>query len=311
MSEPNNDQRLLNQYLLGALPESEAERLDELSITDDTFAARLSEAENDLVDGYVRDELRGETLERFKTHYLSSAMRRDKVKFGMVLRETSRAQSPSVVLPKVKQPVWLSKLFGRPALQWSLAAVAIVFISVAGLLAFDDFRLRRQMAESQATNADLNHRQQELQAQLDNQRNAAQQTEQELAQLRAQQPHAEPLKSPETGLVAMLFLTPQLRGAGQLPTVKIEPATKSVSAHLELEPNDYSAYQVAIIDSANRQTIWTSTTLKATMKGENKSLRIVIQTGLLKQGNYSLRVFGVAPNSTREMISDYPFKVVK
>jgi len=317
MSEPDNDLRLLNQYLLGALPEAEVERLDELSVTDEAFAAKLGEAENDLVDGYNRGELRGETLELFKSHYLSSSTRRDKVKFAMALHEASQAQgiSNAPAVPEVTQSAWLSrllaKLFARPALQWGFAAAAIVLISVASLVVFDYTRLRRQLAESQARNAGLTRRQQELQAQLDSQRNAAQQTEQELAQLRAQQSRPEPLKSPETSLVAMLFLTPQLRGPGQLPTVRLEPATKSISAHLELEPNDYSAYQVELSDSTNRQGIWTSSTLKATMKGESKNLSVVIQTGFLTARSYSLRVFGVGPNGTREMISDYPFKIVK
>jgi len=313
MSEPDNDPRLLNQYLLGALPESEVERLDELSITDDAFAAKLSEAENDLVDGYNRNELRGETLELFKSHYLSSSMRRDKVKFAMALHETTQAQSTSVAppVPATTRSAWLSKLFTRPALQWSFAAAAIVLILVAGLMAFDDIRLRRQLAESQARDVGLTRKQQELQAQIDSQRDAAQQAEQELAQLRAQQSRPGTLKSPETNLVAMLFLTPQLRGPGQLPTVKIEPATKSMSAHLTLEPNDFSIYRVELIDSTNRQAIWTSSTLKATMKGDSKSLSIVIQAGLLSARSYSLRVYGVAQTGPREMISDYPFRVVK
>ena len=53
---------VLVRYLLGSLPHEEAERLDELSIADDTVASRLSEAENDLVDAYIRNELSGETL---------------------------------------------------------------------------------------------------------------------------------------------------------------------------------------------------------------------------------------------------------
>jgi len=84
-----------------------------------------------------------------------------------------------------------------------------------------------------------------------------------------------------------------------------------MSAHLTLEPNDFSIYRVELIDSTNRQAIWTSSTLKATMKGDSKSLSIVIQAGLLSARSYSLRVYGVAPTGPREMISDYPFRVVK
>ena len=42
---PHDDQ--LIDYLLGALPEAEAGRIDELSVVDDEVAARLSQLEDD------------------------------------------------------------------------------------------------------------------------------------------------------------------------------------------------------------------------------------------------------------------------
>jgi hypothetical protein len=46
----------MRQYLLGSLPGDEAERLDELSVTDEAFAEALSVAERDLIDAYVQGE---------------------------------------------------------------------------------------------------------------------------------------------------------------------------------------------------------------------------------------------------------------
>src|SRR5262245_5872489 len=62
----------LQSYLLGLLPDEDAERLDELSIIDDQVAERLRIVEDDLVDAYVNGELTGATLERFESHYLAS-----------------------------------------------------------------------------------------------------------------------------------------------------------------------------------------------------------------------------------------------
>jgi hypothetical protein len=45
--------------MVGALPDDETERLDELSITDPSFADRLNAVEYDLVDSYVRGEALG------------------------------------------------------------------------------------------------------------------------------------------------------------------------------------------------------------------------------------------------------------
>ena len=79
------DDRLLVRYLLGSLDDIEAERLDELSISDDGVASRLKAVENDLVDGFVRHELSAETMDRFRSHYLVSQARRDKVRFAETL----------------------------------------------------------------------------------------------------------------------------------------------------------------------------------------------------------------------------------
>jgi hypothetical protein len=70
---------MLVHYLLGLLPEEDAERLDELSIADDDVASRLCATENDLIEAYVRGTLAGDTLQRFESFYLASPRRHEKV----------------------------------------------------------------------------------------------------------------------------------------------------------------------------------------------------------------------------------------
>src|SRR5215470_19533317 len=93
------DDRLLTRYLLGALPEEEAERLDELCIVDDELATRLQALENDLVDAYVRDEVSGDDRGHFESFYLSSPKRRRKVEFAAALLELEKrpAVAPAAV----------------------------------------------------------------------------------------------------------------------------------------------------------------------------------------------------------------------
>ncbi len=59
MNQVTYNYEAITQYLLGALPEEEAERLDELSFTSDEFAEALRAAEKDLVDAYLQGELTG------------------------------------------------------------------------------------------------------------------------------------------------------------------------------------------------------------------------------------------------------------
>ena len=95
LTEAALDDRQLERYLLGLLPEEDAERLDELSITDDNVAGRLRIVEDDLVDAYVSGELAGELLERFESFYLSSERRRQKVKFARSFLATDRGAGPA------------------------------------------------------------------------------------------------------------------------------------------------------------------------------------------------------------------------
>ena len=319
MSDPAYDQKFLAQYLLGLLPEAETERLDELSVTDDSFAAQLEAAENDLVDAYVRDELTRETLDQFRNHYLASPLRREKVKFASALQEFGEPTAVAATKADLKDVSskrgWLTGMFAIPAFQSSLAVATIVLLLAGGWLLFDNSRLRRQSAALQARQNELVQREQELKAEAEGQRNAATQTEQELAQLRAeQQSRREQQKPSETGLpglIATLFLTPQLRGAGQLSSVKIEPATKSIAAHLTLEPNDFPSYQVILIDLTNHRTVWSSGILKARTRDDNKVLTVAFPAERLTSQSYALRVSGVATSGAAELISDYPFRVVK
>src|SRR6266542_2247099 len=76
------DDAQLVRYLLGLLPDEEAEHVDELTVADDDVAWRVRGVENDLVDAYVRGTLDGEALARFESFYLSSPLRRAKVTFA-------------------------------------------------------------------------------------------------------------------------------------------------------------------------------------------------------------------------------------
>src|SRR3979411_2678590 len=96
LHESGLDDQQLVRYLLGLLPDEDAERLDEMSVVDDDVAWRLRVVEDDLVDAYVGGTLAGETLERFESFYFSSPVRRQKVQFaGGFLRAVDRVAVPA------------------------------------------------------------------------------------------------------------------------------------------------------------------------------------------------------------------------
>ena len=319
----------LTQYLLGARPEAETERLDELSFTDDEFADSLNAAEKDLVDAYVRGELRGDDLEQFKAHYLASPLRREKVAFAQAFqvfgeRESAslRAEGPTNVVTKRGWFAALGTFLApRPAFQWGLAAAVLAALVVGGWLAIDNLRLRQQMSQTAARRDALIRHEQDLQREIESQRVTNSQAEQELARVRdererleqeltkAQQGGIEPPS--DQGSIVSLILAPPLRGAGQVPTLSIRPGTNQVAAQLQLEAADYAAYRVALIEPAGNQSLWRSGNLKPRIKGERKAIRVTFSAALLKRQNYILRVSGIAASGGSEIVSDYSFKVVK
>jgi hypothetical protein len=111
-SQHQTDDHILTQYLLGQLPEEETERMDEMSIADDEVAWRLRAVENDLVDAYVRGKLSGETLERFKSSYLSTPQRRKRVILANALFSIERQNAPAA----------------RPLRWWAIAAAALLIV---------------------------------------------------------------------------------------------------------------------------------------------------------------------------------------
>jgi len=325
MSKQLYDDKTIAQYLLGFLSETEAERFDKLSVTDDQFADALRIAEKDLVDAYVQGELTGPDRDRFKTYYLSSPLRRSNVEFAQAFRVWAEQNAVAELRPESldelrKKRGWFAAFgfFSAPRLAWGLAIAALLLFVAGGLLVFQNLRLRQQINQTQARQEELRQREQELQKEIDAQHSSNAQTEQELARVRDERERLEQelndaqAASPSgKGGIVSLNLAPPMRAAGQIHTISIPPGTNLVAAQLQLEAADYSAYRVALVNPADGRALWQSGNLKARTKGDRKMISVKFPAHLLKSQNYSLRVSGVAAGGASEIVSDYSFKVMK
>ncbi len=275
MNKQAYNTQTMTQYLLDSLPEAEAERFDELCFTDDEFAEALNAAEKDLIDAYVQGELAGAALKQFKSYYLASPLRREKVKFAQAFQvfaeKTAAAQAveveaenPAQAVTKRKVSGWFSALgvftVPRLALQWGTAIAALALLIAGSWLVFDNKRLHQQISQMQTRRDALSEREQELQKELEEQRTISAQTEQELARVReererlgqelsrqeaqAQQRFDERRRapagerpSPPGGVsIASFILTPQMRGVGQIQTLSVPAGVDYVTMRLDLEP---------------------------------------------------------------------------
>jgi hypothetical protein len=115
---PQPDETLIRRYLLGDLPESEANSLEQQYFTDDEAFERVWAVENDLVDDYVAGRLAAGDRGRFERRYLASPRHRERLATARALRGAGVASSRRRAIP---------------VLGWAVAAVVLLAV-VAGWL---------------------------------------------------------------------------------------------------------------------------------------------------------------------------------
>jgi hypothetical protein len=273
--------------------------------------------ENELVDAYVSNELSGQNLDQFKTFYLSSVERRQKVMFAETLRVFAKgaASAPlrtATLTPdsRVKQELSHGTLPGpvlaipRMRLQWALAGAALAILLAAGYLFVQNYRLRTQMTETRDERIRLDQRQKEMQKELNEQRAANAQILDELERARVSQTNLDQLKT------VSLLLMPQSRGATGVASISLRSGTDLVVLVLGLESDDFPAYRVALRNSATNQALWRSTTLASVHAGEKKVISVSFRAGLLKQQNYIVELTGIPARGAPELVGGYPFRAV-
>ncbi len=336
LHESAPDDQQLVRYLLGLLPEEDAERLDEASIADDEIAGRLRVVEDDLVDAYASGNLAGESLQRFESYYLSSPRRREKVRFaGSLLRTVNRPKSSVDAAvdnavsetsdpepPRVRAFSPKRSIVPPSESLWRLVAIAALVVLVCGALLFWDARLRSGLTEAQRQSAVLERRARELEQQLLDQRVANAEAAKELARVRASMaalarqgagngaPERSAPRRPRRSERSAVVLLPQTRAVGPITTLAVPPGTARVSFELRLESNEFPGYQVVLRDPATNQAIWRSDRLAAASAGDQLAILVAVPADLLKAQHYSLELIGQGAAGRTQIVGSYTVQIV-
>jgi type II secretory pathway component PulM len=286
----------IREYLLGQLPESETERLDELSITDESCAELIRAVEHDLVDGFARGELDEAVMEQFRSRYLTTPAGREAARFAAALQSLDENSRRGGSSEAVRVPTMLVREKGRWRERLALAA-AVVMLATSGVwLAFENRTLRARVSDAEAARAEL-------------------QRDRQLREADARRPpDTAPLATgpgPSPLTVATMVLTPQLRGVGQLPTVALASSSGELSVQLDLEPVDYPTYEAALVASSGERVLWRSDRLIARTAGDRKRIDLRLPATLLSPQDYLIRVSGVPARGVSEIVGEYRFTVVR
>jgi hypothetical protein len=319
----------LVRYILGLLPESETERLDEASIADDEIAERLRIVEDDLIDAYVRGNLDSETLERFEAYYLSSSARREHVRFAAsLLRAVDRAARPpaktasaaagaaSSVAPAVGGVAVASSSSRQRSVRWllpGLAAAAVLLLASSATLVYETNRLNRSLSVERQQNATLDQRTRSLARQLESERTSLTAAQIELARTRESVP-ASPTPgrsgAPSAAPAIAVVLLPQTRAIGPIPALAMSSGVDRVAFDLRLETNDFREYKVGLRDPATNDVIWRSDWIAPRMSADQASVSVSVPGVLLKSQHYAIELTGRDGTSAGQVVGSYAFQIV-
>ena len=249
----------IDSYLHAEMTDSEIENFEQQFMADDALFYDISERENDLVDRFVRGDLKGSEADRFQNSLSRFPQRRSKIANASLLNEYITEQKQSA--PAEVQVPWYRRLgfaFQTPALVSS--ALALLLVGTIGFLVIQNRNLNRQVASLNTNGRSINElrqREAELQAMLESERAAGSDLttdletererrtalENELAELRKQIVSKPPVNgSPIVPTIATMILRPVSGrgGANPVRTLRLENDEKRVALKIFL-PADVSA----------------------------------------------------------------------
>jgi len=313
-SKTYTNEEIVN-YLLDTTPEAETGGLEQAYFEDSALAATISEAENNLIDDYVRGHLPQSERERFEKHYLSHPNRRRRVENARVLITNLNLLKKRC--PANEKAPWWKHLFDRMrGGNLSLAYQAVALVLIAGGC-FYLWHLNRQPNTSQITH--LGSSQHDSSPQISPAPQGKEPPAKEIAQAL---PHssAPPLRSNDVSKIPTIRLTTgAIRRGGANPDSPSQPqiitsGNKEIRLVIKSQATDYQSYIAQIwTDEEPGQILFTlPNKLKPGRQRDIETLVIVIPTAPFRKGvsSYKLVLKGIR-GSTEEQVSPIPFHIEK
>lgn len=325
MNADLNSEKLIARYLLGDLTEEQQIEIEDRAFADKDYLAAITAVENDLIDEYVRHELSDAERRQFESRFLASAERRKRVEFAKALAGL-KVEAPAKNV--VAQPAawsWRDSLYAflnglNPTARFAtVAAMLLVLVGGAWLLT-ETWRLRRQLTQLQA---DSQSRQNEQQRQIESERRRSEELNAQLTQEKQQREQSdESLRQlSETGdagtpaprpVIASLLLLPGLtRGGGEKPSLVMPDDARLVRLNVGIDPEEqYKTFAVDLRTVGGRK-VWTKENLPARNRGKARAVALTIPATVLKPGDYELRLSGIKEGGGTEDVGFYYFEVRK
>lgn len=327
MSDQSRSEHHLVRYLLGQLSEAEQHEIEARFISDEEYCQQLLLVEDELRCAYAQGSLPAADRNEFERRFLIFPDERRRVELATaMIKELSSGERESAFLPadtpRDEKSWWAGVLaalgFGAPAMRFALATAAAVLLVASAWLIFDASRLREQISELQARQAardqesgqrsaeERSHLEQ-LNKELEEERNSRAVLEKELAQ--SGQPPTRDEVRPT--IVSLLLGAGLVRGGGETKTLTVPKGPVQIRLLLNIEEKgSHRSYQAVILDPDGRQ-VWSRKGLSPTQARGAQFLVLRIPAQVLAEDDYQIRLSGLTQAGEPERVGDYYFTVLK
>jgi len=316
LTQAEDNDELLVQYLLGELSEEEQEGVEQRYISDREFYETLLAVEDDLIDAYTHGELSQSRRTGFEEHFLRSPERQARVGFAKawlayVLRQSKAARAAPE--PRRRRPFFGFLRFASWPVALRVAAAVLVILAGVWLVA-ETLRLRNRVEQAELQRAEIERNQRQLEQQMDEERRRSQELSTQLEHERNSRDLQTTTELSTEQLppgIISLILTPGLvRGTGDAKRLIITPEVRQVRLQVKFARGDYESYGV-VIRTVEGRAIWSKSGLKAKSKGPGKVVTFQAPAGMFATEDYILTLSGLNGAGLAEDLFEYPFSVSK
>ncbi|MFL6259303.1 MAG: anti-sigma factor family protein [Thermoanaerobaculia bacterium] len=286
-SNPNDDE-LLRSYLLGQLPEDEADRLEGRLLTEDDLFELSEAVEADLLADYAQGGLAPAERERVQRRLASSPQGRERLMLARSLSKLAGRDRQAAPLPFTGRTVTPR----RPALRWAALAAGLFVAAGLGWIALEQ-QGHRESHEKPAppiTEVSLGHEAP---------------PPQHKAVPPAPAPAPEPVKA-----VFQLALT-SLRGAEAAEKLRVPAGAGTVELQISVEGmDDLKSFHLTVRNRKGR-TVKEWTRLKPRNLNRARVLVVEMPAERLPAGRYEIQAQGLTPGGEPEDLSPLEVVVVR
>lgn len=336
MEKTLENEKQVISYLFGELTGAERDEFEEMLFLDEDFSLFVSGVENDLIDDYIRSELKAGEKLKFENFYLKTENGCEKVSAAQILHAKLFDQKEIVAAAaetKVSFRQALIDAFRVPnlALAGSLAAILLFLLGgiwffnrpATEIVVIDNKNQstatpiqnispqniapeKNQSETNEISEENKNTSRLDANATQNAQPNARKPAPKDSGTKEPDKNQKAPTAAPSQRVFAFSLLPP-LRSS-ERPVLKIPPAAQIVRLRLfDNFGEKYVRYSVELSDSGGN-SLWSSETA-AGEKRPQKSMTVNIPANKLKADSYELAVRGISADGSVEEISFYNFVV--